>query len=515
MMHRIGSNTISNIASKLWSTISIYVFVPLYIKYLGETTYGLVSFFATLQAAMNLLGLGLSNTLRREFAIGSSSDILNGTRKYKLLRSVELIYYILGIIIVLFCVSGNSFIANNWLNVENLNPDIVSIVISLMGISIAIQMVANLYAGCLFGMELQVRANIYCIVWSLFKCVGSLLIIVFVDTNLVSFYLWHIIVDIIYLLVLRFSICNKLVYDKAGKWRVRDISNIQTIWKYALGILTISFVALINKQLDKLIISKYLTITELGSYNIATTLGGISTILPSAIFIAVFPMFTNKASLKEANMELKRNFLTINKITNICISCTAFFISFFATPLIYIWTQSEVFTHSLTLVGPIVVMAIALIEYQEIPYALALAYGNTKINVIVGSVCLPIVAMATWFGIKYYGLVGASIVYLSAMGMQTLIYQYIVIKKYISNKPIKIIMTDLFLPLSLAFGLSLGFYYIVNGISDKYFTQILLAMLFGCISLIVSILLLGKNELITILNYTKYCPLWLKKLLIQ
>ena len=67
--HKTIANTIANMASKIWSMVSIYIFVPLYIKYLGEEAYGLISFFTTMQMALNLLGLGLSSTLRREFAL--------------------------------------------------------------------------------------------------------------------------------------------------------------------------------------------------------------------------------------------------------------------------------------------------------------------------------------------------------------------------------------------------------------------------------------------------------------
>ena len=78
------------------------------------------------------------------------------------------------------------------------------------------------------------------------------------------------------------------------------------------------------------------------------------------------------------------------------------FIALFAVPLIYIWTHSTIYTNALTIVGPLVVMAIAMIEYQEISYALALAHGNTKINVIVGSAFIPLIAAATWLDKKFW-----------------------------------------------------------------------------------------------------------------
>lgn len=499
-MRRLGANTISNIISKLWSTIAIYLFVPLYIKYLGETAYGLVSFFATLQAAMNLLGLGLSNTLRREFAVGDTDDICNGTRKYKLLRSTELIYFILAIIIFFICAFGSGFISSNWLNIESLDESLVSSVISLMGLSIALQFVANLYAGCLFGLERQVRANVYCVGWSAFKSIGSLMIIIFIKSDLALFYSWHIVSDILYLVILRISILRNLEYDKNAKWNIHDIRNIETIWKYATGILLISFVALINKQLDKVIISKYLTLTELGAYNVATTLGGLTTIIPAAIYTSIFPRFTSMVTGTDGGSDLVNEFNIVNRVTSIFISCLGAFIALFAVPLIYIWTKSTVYTSALTTVGPLVVMAIAMIEYQEICYALALAHGNTKINVIVGVVFIPVIAITTWLGIKNFGLMGAAVVYIIAMTAQTFTYQYLVLKRYISDNPVKLIILDTVVPILLALILAFFSKYLIEKITGSYVLQAGLAVLSGGLALCISLFVLARKELSLIVN---------------
>ena len=44
-------------------------FVPLYIKFMGIESYGLVGIFASLLALFGLLDMGLSTTLNRELAI--------------------------------------------------------------------------------------------------------------------------------------------------------------------------------------------------------------------------------------------------------------------------------------------------------------------------------------------------------------------------------------------------------------------------------------------------------------
>lgn len=491
-MKNLSVNTISNIVTKLWSMISIYLFIPLYIDILGETSYGLVSFFATLQSALNILGLGLSNTLRREFASGEDT-IENTVKKYKLLRSIENIYFLLGAVIVCICAIGSTSISQRWLNIESLDSEMVASVISLMGCSIALQLIANLYAGCLFGLNHQVLANIICIIWSAAKSIGVLIIIAIISQNLVFFYGWHILVDLLYLIIFRIFVLHKLNLKIKVRWRWVDFVNISTIWKYASGILFISFIVLINKQLDKVVISKYLTLTELGAYNVATTLGSLSSIIPTALYATVFPRFTNYATTKN-KIVLEKEFMQINRLVGLVLSAMGAYIAVYAIPLIQIWTRSDSYTSILGNVGTLVVLAVTVTEYQEIPYALALANGNTKYNVIVGGIFIPIIFVSTYLGIINYGLLGAGIVYLIMMMAQTLLYEFLVYRKYLKISPVLLILKDTIIPFVVCFGVAVISKLCIEKVTTNPIAESAFAVLMGAITLgILLILTVKKN----------------------
>ena len=137
-MNKTGKNAVSNIIAKLWTMIATYLFVPFYINILGEESYGIVSFFATLQMAINILGLGLANTLRREFAVNTGDKEKDNYRKKKLLNCIELIYIIISILVSVICIVCSTPIANNWLNIGMLEFRYVANAVALMGNSIAI-----------------------------------------------------------------------------------------------------------------------------------------------------------------------------------------------------------------------------------------------------------------------------------------------------------------------------------------------------------------------------------------
>lgn len=492
-MGKLGTNTISNIATKLWNMISIYIFIPIYIKILGETSYGLVSFFATLQTTLNILGLGLSNTLRREFAVGKDTEN-NRVRKYKLLRSVETIYFAIGSVIVCICICGSNLISEKWLNIETLDSDMVAIVISLMGISIALQLIANLYAGCLLGLEYQVLANAISIVWSAGKSIGSLLIVILIAPNLIIFYGWHILTDVIYLVFLRKSVKIKLHLKSKVRWHIKDISNMRNIWKYTCGILFISLIVLVNKQLDKVIISKFLTLTELGAYNVATTLGSLSTIIPTALYTTFFPRFTNYATTNN-HLKLEDEFKRINKVAGLILSSMGAFIAIYALPLIQVWTKSYIYIDTLGGVASIVVLAVTISEYQEIPYALALAYGKTKYNVLVGGAFIPIVCLATYFSVIRYGLLGAALVYLIVMTLQTLLYEFLIYKNFIKKNPMYLIFKDTVLPLIICVLAAVISKNITETITSNPWLEIGIAIVSGAGTLLILVFIFARKDI--------------------
>jgi len=490
-VNKSAANTIANLASRVWSIISTYIFIPLYIKYLGETTYGLVSFFATLQGALTLLGLGLSSTLRREFAVGEE-DYENRKRKYLLLRSTENIYAVIAIIIMAVCFLGSNFISTRWLNIEELDPKVCSNAISLMGVSIGLQLISNLWFGCILGLGNQVFANACTVAWAALKSVGSVIISI-LTRDVVLFYCWHIISDLLYLIVLRRFISKRL--DIHVTWKIHDIRNIKTIWKYALGLFAISIIALVTKQFDKALISKFLTLSELGAYNLATTLGGLSIIFASALSVASLTEFTQMVSTKRTD-DLNITFSRYNTLVATVIITMGVFIATFATDIIRVWTNNEHYINIIRDAAPLVVMALVMIGLQEIPYSLALAYGNTKINNVVGIASLPMIIVITYWQILKNGVYGAGLAYIITMAIQTIVYLFWIYKKYTPSLIPKLMLKGFVFPLTISISIASVSKALILTISSSSLITVLLAIVTGAITLFIEIIVFGRDSLL-------------------
>jgi len=189
--------------------VSVYIFVPLYLKFLGIEAYGLIGFYSTLLGVLALADMGLTATLSREMARLEAREGADGEMG-DLLRTYESIYLGISLGLAAAIWFAAPSIAGRWLQAGALPLGEIASAIKLMGIAIALQLPANLYSGGLFGLQRQVMANSLMIGWGIFRGVGSVLVLWLVSPTIIAFSLWQIVSNAAYLFAVRFGIRHVL-----------------------------------------------------------------------------------------------------------------------------------------------------------------------------------------------------------------------------------------------------------------------------------------------------------------
>lgn len=497
----MSKNLIANLVGRVWSISSNYLFIPLYIFFLGEESFALITFFGTLQIVLGMLSLGLSKTLQREFASGGNSNLIR-LYKYQIMRSVEFLYIGIALLIIFLCFFYADFIAIKWLNLENLDVGIVANTIKLMGISIGLQILSSMYYGCLFGLEYQVKANFLQIGWSFTKNVGVILIIWLISPDLQTFYLWHVLIDIIYLLILRLSVIRLLKSDTPLIWSIKKLNNLAPLWKFSSGLLLITFVYVLNTQFDKAIISKYLSLIELGAYNTAYSLGYVITVVTSAVSAVVFPRFSNYFS-SGRYQDLNKLFLLINKKVSLCIIVLGSFISLYSYEILLFWTGSENIANITKESAIFVIIGSMFLALQQISYEFLLSRGNTRVNTIMSVSILPYILIITPLLIKNFGIWGASVSWCILMSCSTLLYLTYIHYKYIGNGTSKWLVSNIVIPFILALFLAYLSKLIINMFSYSLIHIVLFGIFSGGVTLIILLSLFEKQFLYFLINKAK------------
>jgi O-antigen/teichoic acid export membrane protein len=420
-------NIIANFIGRFWSVLSNYLFIPLYIRFLGIESYSIISFSLVLLGIMSLLDAGMTATLSREFANKS----LETKDKLKTLATLEIIYSGIAIFLVFAFLLGANTIATQFIKVNTININELILSIKILGLGIAFQMLANFYMGGLIGLEYQVKANVYQILWGILRN-GLVVLIIWYFPSILYFFSWQVFITFIYALILRQSLIKILLStDPSVFYRFNFDKNVlEKTRRFAGGMLLISVVAAINTQLDKLAISNLLPIEELGYYTLAFALAQGLLVLVNPIATSTLPRFTALFS-ESKRQEASELFFNLFAIACIIVFSLAAVLIFYSHLIIYIWTGNQDLANNSYSYVPYLVIGTGLLAILVIPFNIAIANGYTKLNNIIGIVSVFFTIPIYWLAVTNYGSKGAAISWMTLQILITPIYIYYINKKFL------------------------------------------------------------------------------------
>src|SRR5258708_26586389 len=145
VMSVIRRNIVSNVAGRGWVALLSLAIVPIHIHFLGIEAYGLIGFFMSFMAILSLLDLGLGTALNRQFAQYSTHPD-KAQEMHDLLRTLEIIYWLVGVTIATTMAGLASVTAAYWIKPQQLTTETVTQALAMMGIAVAFQWPRTLYA---------------------------------------------------------------------------------------------------------------------------------------------------------------------------------------------------------------------------------------------------------------------------------------------------------------------------------------------------------------------------------
>ncbi len=494
-MNTTLKNITANYLGRFWGFISGYVFIPFYIHFLGVEAQGVISFSAMLIAFMSLADAGLTSALSREVARFENKKYISN-----LVNTVEKIYVwiCMAVFSVVLILSGT--IAKNFLKAENLTLSDLTNFVWMMGLSASFQMFTSMYNGGLTGLQKQVLNNTLGVSYSIFRSVFGLIIVYFVP-NLYAYFIWNIFSSIIYFLVTRYFLWKSIKNENNP---VFDIKILKNIWRFASGMMIMTFIAVSNTQIDKLLVGKFLSLKEFAYYSIASILGQVSLLLTMPIVIAILPKMTQLVEQQRIG-ELKKVFHNYSFIIS-SIACSFSVVLFFYTrELVFFWIGKHEIANSIDIVTKILLLGGLFLTFQFMPYYLSVANGHTKTNVKLGIFALFLVIPAVYLFVTNMGLIGVGIPWAILNFTFFIILGIVLIKKFLKGETALWFKYDVFLPLSVSSIVGIAIYSI-NASSENVYVLGLKSSLTGILSLILSLIIYNKtfNEYrIDILKYTK------------
>lgn len=403
-------NIVANFLGKLWLLAISILAVPVYIGLLGMEAFGLVGFFTVLLATLQLLEFGLGVVINREIAqTRSAPEAFQNTRD--LVRSLEVVYWLLGLLLAGLIYGAAPLIATQWLNSEHQSMEQVVSALRLMGVIIAFQWPVSLYVGCLTGLERQVLLNLLQIVFGTLRTAGVIGVLYWVSPTLDAFFAWQLIVAVV--TVVGFTIVCWQVLPHRRRPARFSLASLRGVWRFAMGLGASGAVTFLLSNLDRLILSKFISLTAFGYYIVANQLNTASRMLPAAVFQALFPRFSALYAQEQSRAEeLISLYHQGSQLISLLVFPASMVLALFSTEILYLWLQNEEVARSSAMIASVLVLGSALNAALGIPYEMTVARGWSMYgfyqNLVSAVVIVPLMLALVWT----HGALGAAVAWL-------------------------------------------------------------------------------------------------------
>lgn len=384
-------------------------FVPVYIHVLSIEAYGLIGFFLSLQAFFLILDMGLAATINRELARGTHVGV-DADSKRDLVRTLEWVYWPTGLLIAVGVFVLSEPIASHWLKPVSLSRDQTAHAITLMGLAAAMQWPFGLYAGGLRGLERQVALNGLNAFFATLRSAGAVGIILYCSPTLGAFLWWQVAVGALQTLA-----------SGGLLWRFLPAGTRAALFKreclieqraFALGMTGIVAVSFLLTQSDRIILSTLLPLNEFGYYTLAATIAAAMSTVVGPFFNALYPRFSGLVAVGDEE-KLVALYHQSNQLLAVIVASVAAVLTFFSYDILRLWTHSEQLAEQSSPILSVLVVGTALNGLMNLPYALQLAYGWTKLAFYQNLVAVLFVVPSIWWLGHRFGGIGAATVWVA------------------------------------------------------------------------------------------------------
>lgn len=429
-MNRLSSSVLVGIFSRGWSAFLSIALVPLYIRILGVESYAAIGFFGSLQGVLFLLDIGLAPMLTREIARRPLHE--SRERKYlaDLVRTLEIAYWglasIAGAVLIIFTPT----IINSWINPSSLSSDELRLAFAYGAVSLLLQWPSVLYSAGLAGLHKQATLGWMAVIFGTLRTCGSAIVLYFFSGTLSAFFAWQILVSTAQTVSMAMLLYRALPQIRSeGKLNLRAVSTNRH-FAGAMGLIAVF--STLATQLDKIVLSKVVTLENFGYYMLAWSVSSAIYVVVTPVFSVLYPRFST-LSASGSNEQVSDLYNFGSEVMSFLVVPLAAFLLFFSDSLLNAWMQNQRITQSVAATLCVLTVGNAINGMMNIPYAVQLAMGRTRLPIVANLAGVLGLVPAIFFLGRSEGIVGAALAWLLFNLLYLVSCQYITHRTILSG----------------------------------------------------------------------------------
>ncbi|GAC1577344.1 MAG: polysaccharide biosynthesis protein [Sphingomicrobium sp.] len=429
-----------------------FAFVPLYVRYLGMESYGLIGIFVTLQAWLSLVDMGLRPALGREMARYTGGGVGIGSI-WNLLRSAEILTGAIASFIAVVVWAASSWLAADWVRSVKLTSATLTDAFALMGAVVALQLGESIYTSALAGLQRQVLQNVIAAAIATTRALGAAAVLMWVSPTIVAFFVWQGTVSVISLAAYAGSVYR--VLERPISRPGFSLAALMAIREYAAGMAGITLLSLMLTQVDKVLLSRQLPLESFGNYVLAATLAGAMSMLSTPIGAAYYPRFIELVARNDGS-ELRRVYRQSTQALAAMLGGAGAMFMVFSDRILLLWTHDAALTEKVAPLLALMTIGAMLNSLTSMPYLLQLAHGWTKLTVKINLVTAIAAVPAFILTVPIYGAVGAAFVWILLNFFGLLVTAHLTHRRVLGSEGSRTLLRDAGLPVAASLATALA-----------------------------------------------------------
>ena len=382
------------------------VSIPVYIRLLGASEWGLISACISLQLVSNFVDAGFSQLIPRWVALEAQDNF----KLRQILKFFQKIYISLGFLLFFGIQLSANYLAISWFQIDLVKTDSFELIIRIFSFQMLFQFINNLYTGFWHGLQKQVLANLRACGFGTMKHVvtmGTLLIW--------PRYTWLYAATFAVIALIEFVTNATTVHRMLEKgnalkqeYQIKIAPFLREVLFLSGGIL----LGLLTSHLDRIVLSRSVSIEDFGIYSVVIAFALAFLQLQTPFTRAYFPLIAQdiKATGHASLVHLKRMITG----TILFVTTPSILASVFAESLLELWINQARFVFLGTIPLQLLLLAVGANSLYNCFYVIIIASGKSHLIVKFNFAALIVAIIIATIVDPVNGIIKGGIIWLSS-----------------------------------------------------------------------------------------------------
>jgi O-antigen/teichoic acid export membrane protein len=183
------------------------------------------------------------------------------------------------------------------------------------------------------------------------------------------------------------------------------------VLRFAGGMTGITFLALLLTQVDKVLLSRMLTLQDFGYYALAGMVVGSLYLVVSPITTALFPRLVERVAQKD-EAALARAYHQGAQMVSVATAPVALLLVFHGKGVLYAWSADLALALTAGSILSVLAFGTLLHCLMQLPYQAQLAHGWTSLALKVNVAAVVLLVPALFWVVPHHGAMGAAWVWI-------------------------------------------------------------------------------------------------------